>query len=154
MRSMTVAMLALPGLCAIGHAQEIYKWVDDKGQTHYSQTKPDAAKAVELKVPVAPPAPPAPPAPRPPAAAAGDDWLKQRFDSEGRPLAPQPPAAPAVPPKPPRSISGGRSDDTDASKCNLARDVLSGSLRHHNGAAIDAHDRQTAENDVRLFCRQ
>jgi hypothetical protein len=52
----------------------------------------------------------------------------------------------------PKSLSGGRSDDSDGSRCNLARDVLSGAVRHTNGAPTDKYDREIAENDVRAYC--
>jgi hypothetical protein len=53
----------------------------------------------------------------------------------------------------PKSLSGGKSDETDASRCNLARDVISGAVRHRNGAPTDKNDREVAENDIRAFCR-
>lgn len=43
--------------------------------------------------------------------------------------------------------------DTDASRCDMARDIKSDKLAHSNGMPIDANDLQTAENDIRLFCR-
>ncbi len=43
--------------------------------------------------------------------------------------------------------------DTDKAKCELARDVTSGAVRHVNGAVTDANDRQIAERDIQTFCR-
>lgn len=128
-------LLAAPA----SHA-EIYKWVDAQGRTHYSEGKEHAgkAKAVELRL-SSQPASEKSTTPAPPAYS--DSRRSSRRGSSDEP-----------PPRP-RSLSGGRSDDTDASRCNLARDVLSGAVRHGNGAPTDAYDRQIAENDVRLFCR-
>jgi hypothetical protein len=133
------ALLASPA----AHAQ-IYKWVDDKGVTHYSTDKTAASRAAsarQIKVSAsgARPAPtaagPQAPAPLPPMPAPAA-------------TPPQPAAQPAR-----RSLSGGREHGTDASRCALARDVLSGAVRHRNGAPTDAHDIEVAQSDVRLFCR-
>lgn len=53
----------------------------------------------------------------------------------------------------PTSVSKGREHGTDASRCNLAQDVLKGALVHRNGKPIDQYDLDTARSDVRLFCR-
>lgn len=52
----------------------------------------------------------------------------------------------------PRPLSGGKENGTDASRCALARDVLSGAVRHRNGTPTDANDREVAQNDIRAFC--
>lgn len=126
-------------LAGSAHAQ-IYKWVDAKGKTHYSNNKDDAsrAKVEEMKVTAAP-------SPSPAQAPAPQHQAKQM----------ELPVAPtgAGRPRPPRSVSGGREDGTDASRCALARDVLNGSLRHRNGKPIDQYDLDVANNDVKLFCR-
>jgi len=62
----------------------------------------------------------------------------------------QPPPAPAD--TQPKSLSGGRIEETDAAKCNYARDILSGALLHRNGAPTDENDRRIAENDSRTYC--
>ena len=119
---------------------QVYKWTDATGQVHYADRKDGVPKAEEVKIKLAP-QPPAAPKPPPP-------------------LWPAPAAsAPAWPPpvaqraEPPRSVSGGREDGSDASRCALARDVLNGSLQHGNGAAVDQHDRDIANADVKRFCR-
>lgn len=69
-------------------------------------------------------------------------------------------SAPAESGRPPRgkpppkqaAYRGGNSDN-DASRCDMARDIKSDKLTHSNGMPIDANDLQTAENDIRLFCR-
>lgn len=135
-----LAALLLP---SAGHA-EIYKWIDAKGQTHYSERKADAgdARTVEVK-----------PAPAPPQAAAPkEDW---RAWSRATPSTQTTTgASPSGPPVArPRSVSGGRENGTDASRCALARDVLAGVLQHGNGKPLDQYDRDVAQNDVKSFCK-
>lgn len=127
---------------------EIYKWVDAEGRTHYSERKEDAgkAKAVDLRVssqPAAESSVGTAPARR--QAAPAQSGSRQLSRAASRLLNPED--------SKPKSLSGGLSDDSDAARCNLARDVLSGAVRHPNGAPTDAYDRQIAENDVRSFCR-
>lgn len=135
---LVAALAALLLLPSAGHA-EIYKWVDAKGQTHYSEQKADAgnAKTVEVK-----------PAPAPPQAAAPqEDW---RAWSRATPPTQ---TARGAPYGPPRSVSGGRENGTDASRCALARDVLAGALKHSNGKPLDQYDCDVAQNDVKSFCK-
>lgn len=132
----------LVSLLLAGTAQaQIYKWVDEKGKTHYSNSRDDAnrAKAEEMKirsagprVTTAPPAPSPPPAPR--------YELPTEPTGAGRS-------------GPPPAVSDGREDGSDASRCALARDILNGSLRHGNGKPIDKYDIDVARNDVKMFCR-
>ena len=58
-------------------AHAIYKWVDEKGVTHYSQTPPPDGKAqkVEVKPSGAPPRPASP-----------DGWKQRELDSRARRL--------------------------------------------------------------------
>lgn len=145
---MASACLAVSLLHLTGQA-EIFKWVDAKGQTHYSEKKEDAGKATpeELKVKPQPASTQAPGSSRP-------DWreqeqqLQQRQAQKLRESAAQTSVVAR-----PRSLSGGRSDDTAASKCNLARDVLSGAVQHSNGAPTDKYDLDVAKSDVSTFCR-
>jgi hypothetical protein len=129
------------------HAQ-IYRWVDANGKTHYSDRKDEArnAKIEELKLKSQPISP------QGANSSAGygreqDTTSQQRKaqipkeTSEDTPVATRP-----------TSLSGGKEDGTDASRCALARDVLSGAVRHGNGAPTDKYDREVAENDIRLFC--
>ncbi|MEO7886217.1 MAG: DUF4124 domain-containing protein [Polaromonas sp.] len=129
-----------------GHAQ-VFKWVDAKGQTHYSSRKDDAgaARADEVKLPRQP-------APSPATKASADHLREQNKQAQPR-LAPQKEAESPATPKPPKSLSGGKDDGTDASRCALARDVLSGAVRHGNGKPTDKYDLDVAQNDVRAFCR-
>jgi Domain of unknown function (DUF4124) len=139
----TIALFALwasSALCA-----DVYKWVDERGQTHYSQRKDAVAKTKTVQLKVSAPQPSA----STPAAIlphdSGREW-------KGSPVGATRPAE--VKPVGPRVTSEPRSDaiETNASKCKLARDVLSGAVEHSNGARTDAYDRQVAESDIRLFC--
>lgn len=140
-----LALLIAP---SIGHA-EIYKWVDANGKVHYSKSKEEAgnAEAVELKIP-------SQPATRATDTPPSQSWqsqerlLRQRQEQKQKESSPAPQSDTK-----PRSLSGGREDGTDASRCALARDVLSGAVRHPNGRPTDDYDRQVAENDIRSFCR-
>jgi hypothetical protein len=127
----------------------VYKWVDANGQTHYSEKKEDAdkAKALELKVKSEP------------ISTQATDPLMRNLQEQERQFktrqgqnqngnSSRPPVAAR-----PKSLSDGRVDETsDASRCNLARDVLSGAVKHRSGAPIDENDREVAKNDVRAFC--
>lgn len=50
------------------------------------------------------------------------------------------------------SVSGGREGGADVSRCALAKDVLNGSLKHSNGAPLDASGIKTASKGIRKFC--
>jgi hypothetical protein len=129
------------------HAQ-VYKWVDAKGQTHYSSRKDDAgsARADEVKLPPQP-------APSPAVKPSAEYLREPNRQKQPQPrVVPEEAGGPPVP-KQPRSLSGGKEDGTDASRCALARDVLSGAVRHSNGKPTDKYDLDVAQNDVRAFCR-
>jgi len=147
-RSILSVCLTLLLESSASHAQ-IYKWVDASGQTHYSESKEDAgkAKAVELKVESQSISTRA-------TNSSAKDWQEQERQFKQR-QAKKPNEKTYGPPVAtrPKSLSGGKSDDTDASRCNLARDVISGAVGHRNGAPVDKHDQEVAENDIRAFCR-
>jgi opacity protein-like surface antigen len=128
-------------------AAEVYKWVDKDGKVHYSERKPPQAgeKVVDIRIPSSPHPtlrPPATATSRSQEASAPAESVKRKEDSGH-----------GFSSSRPKSLSGGKIDETRESKCNLARDVLSGAVKHGNGAPTDPHDRQVAENDIRLFCR-
>lgn len=135
------AALALSTLLTpLAHA-EIYKWVDEKGQTHYGERKPGTAPAATVKIqPSTAALPSAPPPPE-----NSESWLRTPKPAAKAPTRPVEQTR--------RSRSGGRENGTDESRCNLARDILDGSLQHGNGNPIDKHDIDTAKNDVKLFCK-
>lgn len=137
--SSLVAALITP-IVPVAHA-EVYKWVDEKGQTHYGERKPGTAPAAKVKIQPSAAFPAAPPA----QGEKTENWLRPQ----------KPNAKTAAPPAEPvkRSRTGGRDDGTDASRCALARDVLDGNLQHANGSPIDQHDIDVAKNDVKLFCK-
>lgn len=129
---------------------EIYKWVDEHGRTHYSENMGEAAKGkvTELKIKAPPPS------------ASSANSSVPYAKNPGRPHNPyqaqgpkreqfQPPAFERQ-----KSLSGGRLDESDQGKCNLARDILSGAVKHGNGAPIDANDRAIAESDVSSYCKK
>ncbi len=123
---------------------ELYKWVDAAGKTHYSDTKPDAAPAgtKELKVSEGP----APSTSMP-------DWKRKEAEFKRRQAArdwAQQYARNA--PSYPQRQSGGVTVENDSARCSLARDVLSGAVRHTNGAVTDSKDIQVAQRDVAKFC--
>jgi hypothetical protein len=52
----------------------------------------------------------------------------------------------------PRTAKQAKADN-DASRCDMAREIKNDKLAYTNGMPIDANDLQTAENDIRRFCR-
>jgi hypothetical protein len=134
-----ISLLFVPG---IANAQ-IYKWVDASGQTHYSEKKEDADKAQALALKIK----------SEPKSTQEADPLMQNLRAQERQSkqrreqnkVERTPSSPA--PSKAESRSGGYSD------CQLARDVLSGAVKHRNGAPTDAYDREVAENDVRTYCK-
>jgi len=129
------------------HAQ-IYKWIDANGQMHYSEKKDDAgnARTEELKLKSEPRS-------SQEANSSAQYWQEQERKLQQR-QAQTPKERTYRPPvvTRPKSLSGGKEDGTDASRCALAQDVLSGAVRHRNRALTDAHDREVAGNDIRTFC--
>jgi hypothetical protein len=137
-------------LAATSSQAQIYKWVDASGQTHYSANKEEAdrAKATELNVKSQGPS-------AEESQDARESWKikdeainKRLADQQRLEKARTPVAAPK-----PQSLSGGRDNGTAEGKCNLARDILSGSVRLRNGNAVDEPTRKVAENDIRYFCK-
>lgn len=129
----------------IGAFAQIYKWTDKNGQVHYSQTPPpgQAAGAVDFRESQLGEAPPSKPADSPASAAS------RPAPAASAAVAPQKPS-----PQPPKSLSGGKSDESDESRCNFARDILSGAVkRAGRRGPLDDDDRAMAANDVRMFCR-
>lgn len=129
---------------------EIYKWVDANGRTHYSERQEDPGRARKVELPATRQASQATPT-----ASNAEYWQDQERQFQQRQIQKSNnekriEAAAATKPK---SLSGGIEDGTDASRCNLARDVLSGAVRHTNGKPIDRYDIEVAQNDVRRFCR-
>ena len=130
---------------------EIYKWTDAEGTVHYSENKAAAGQAKAVTVQVRD---------RKPSAqeveAARQSWQDQDRDVNGRleklqrkdKQASVTEASGRSP-----SVSKGKEHGTDASRCNLAQDVLKGALVHRNGKPVDQYDLDTARSDVKLFCR-
>jgi hypothetical protein len=134
-------------LASAAHAQEIYKWVDKDGKTHYSSRKEDAAGAATTTMRPAPPPQAGSGAP-PAARAANVDVIRRSAPSEAFA---GPASAPAAVQQP---VTREYPSEAGAGKCQLARGILAGNVTHPGGAPIDAYDRQVAESDVRTFCRK
>jgi 2',3'-cyclic-nucleotide 2'-phosphodiesterase (5'-nucleotidase family) len=126
---------------------EIYKWVDAEGRTHYSESKEEAGKAKAEAVNVKSASPQNTNASPPSWQEQAMQFNQRQAQKQNQATNKQPVAAP------PQSLSGGKTDESDKSKCNLARDVLSGAVEHRNGAKTDSYDREVAQNDIRLFCK-
>ena len=62
-------------LACLGAAAEVYKWVDEKGVTHYSESPPPDRKATRVET-----GPSVAPAPR------ADDWKEKALDARRREL--------------------------------------------------------------------
>jgi len=128
------------------HAR-IYKWVDENGVTQYSQQKPHAKTTEKLKLH------------KQPRSVKTAEEIFQEKEKQRRleverdnALIKKMPAQKKKSKRPPKSVTGGISDGSAASNCALARDVLNGSLRHSNGAPMDANDIKVAKRDVKKYC--
>ncbi|MFN4361667.1 MAG: DUF4124 domain-containing protein [Hylemonella sp.] len=144
-----VCQLALLLSYGAAHA-EIYKWVDEQGRTHYSQSKADAERARGTQVPIRKQAP-----------ASGEsrdywdyvtDKSKQKRRAE---TAAGDRASSDLPDTADTPVTARKRYDgtDDAARCEYARDVLSGKLRLANGERMDEHWLKTAEADIARFCR-
>ncbi len=143
----------LAGICTLlllmpdsANAQ-IYKWVDAKGQTHYSEKKEDAGKAqaAEVKVQLPPPSPPGSSARLP-------DWREQEKEFQKR-QAKKPAERAATSSTKTRQDGINIMDESTQAKCVLARSIMDGTAKRRNGVATDKHDLDVAKNDVQMFCR-
>lgn len=130
-------------------ATEIYKWVDSNGRTHYGERKLDEkAKTVEVKSHS--------PAQQPAELPSQDYWrdqemqLQQRLASKNEANKLQNKSA-----KSPPSMSGGSAkwQDSDQWRCNLAKDIINGSVKRASGRPTTQDDIKLAEENVRAFCR-
>ena len=125
---------------------DIYKWVDANGKTHYSDHKDVAGNAQvnALRHDAAPSAPPL---------ATGPSWQERERQYKQRQARGD--SGVQVPASRPPMLSqsyGSNQIDTDKSKCELSRDVVSGAVRHTSGAVTDANDRRIAQRDIGQFC--
>ncbi len=138
-----VPLLFMSSTC---HA-EMYKWVDANGKTHYTDNKEEAdkakAKPLAIKPALTPTDAPAP----------TQTWQQKELEFQRRRVQGQNEQAQgASGSKKPAQGWGGNQAETDATKCALARDILSGAARHVNGAPTDKHDIELAQRDVQNFC--
>jgi hypothetical protein len=123
---------------------EVYQWVDENGTMHYAATKPANAESTVVKFHSQPKSL------KTPAELLQEKERQRRLAIDRETALKKVATKPET--RPPRSLSGGVEDGSDASRCNLARDILNGALRHSNGKPVDVYDIKTANNDVRKFC--
>ena len=140
-------------LCAPAISQaQMYRWVDDRGEVHYSNNKNDAGKfpTTQIEAPP-PPAQNSTPDPGP------DYWREQEIKFEQRRLKREAEAAKenkaSKAPTTPQPLSSGVPGDTDESKCKYAKDILSGAIKELRGGAVDDYDRNIAEREVQTYCK-
>ncbi|MGE5616300.1 MAG: DUF4124 domain-containing protein [Bacillota bacterium] len=74
---MRIASLVIASIVALGAQAQIYKWVDEKGVTHYGEAPPQDRKATKVDVPSNPPDLKPPPA---------QDWSKKEIEFRKRQL--------------------------------------------------------------------
>lgn len=127
---------------------QVYKWVDADGRTHYSERKPTepGTRAAEIKPP---PPPPDNPAPR------RENWVTASASPAAAPTSPAtaPPESVGLRTSRVMVLSEGLDPSTDAYRCALAKDILSGAVRRSSLRPTDEHDRNIARNDIKLFCK-
>lgn len=131
---------------------EMYKWVDADGNTHYSDKKEDTGKAKVEKLKIK-----ASPNPTSEPASSIPGWQDKESEHQKRLVQKQ--IEQQIEQKEslrvankPKKAWGGDQVETDATRCALARDILSGAARLTNGVATDSNDRELAQNDVRNYC--
>jgi hypothetical protein len=136
---------ALGLLCVVAVADgqaQVYKWVDASGRVHYGDRPPEAAKVEQIRMP--------PPAPA--SASRTPTWQEREAEYKKRKAQPKPWSPPQFSGVSPSKSYYSNEVDTDANRCRLARDVLSGAARHSNGKPTDQNDREIAQRDVGSFC--
>lgn len=145
---LAAGLLALTAAAA-AHGQ-IYKWVDANGRTHYSSSQEGAGtrKVDEVRAQVQ--AQPKSPAAVEPA------WKKQEEEFRRRQAEQAKARKPAAPPSRPQTVNGVPSgqSETDASRCQLGRDILADRVRRGGWKQADADDRRMAQQDVDNFCKK
>jgi hypothetical protein len=150
MRPLCPLLLALCLVTPV-HAQQVYKWVDAQGRTHYSQNKDDAANAKakvdEMTIKLPPQEAPPPTRVRPVAPDKASQPAAKPRNTATRP-GDQAPAE-----KPGWEYSDKR-PETNESRCALARAIVEGRAERSNSQyKTDQHDRDVAQNDIKAFCR-
>ena len=134
-------------LCAPIATAEIFKWVDDKGRIHFSDSKANVgdSKVEALKVT----------SPNLTMNYASDLAQTMNYETSVSKLNSVPVSYQHK--KKPRSAKttkaswGGLGPETDKKRCALARAVLNGTARHSNGAPTDTYDKKVAQRDTRKY---
>ena len=148
MKSWILHAVVLVTLAPLPAHAEIYKWVDADGKTHYSDSKEHAGQEQAQQLKLKASSSPAQAEEKP-----TEYWQAKEAEFRSRRMQKDAAERTKSVAARPKSLSGGIDDGTDQGKCNLARDVLSGAVRHWNGKPTDQYDREVAENDVRTYCR-
>jgi hypothetical protein len=143
--------LALALLGAGGAARaDIYKWIDANGVANYTDN-PDLAGGARVQMLKT--------AAAAPATEAGGDWRQREAEFQRRQqhklMAPgyRPREAGGGAVASANAVHRGGQPETDATRCALARAVIDGAVGHVNDLPVDQHDRDTAANDIRAYCR-
>lgn len=118
-RTLLMLMIATSAYATASMSQQIFKWTDEDGQVHYSESVPEGVEEYDM-VTVAP-APTAPPA-----------RLPAQAESTAPELAPKPPT-PAIPAATPEPVSAMSLEELDQ-QCDAARERAIAPLRQ---AAIE-----------------
>ena len=87
-----------------------------------------------------------------PAASRQPTWQEREAEYKKRKAQPRPWSPPQFGGVSPSKSYYSNEVDTDANRCRLARDVLSGAARHSNGKPTDQNDREIAQRDIGSFC--
>lgn len=149
-RCSSVLSLFLLFIASTGHA-EIYKWVDANGRTNFSERAAVAGGAKTSVVNLQPLS-----ESTPSSIPSAQSWQEQeqQFRERQSKMRSAEQARKTASSVAPVSLSRGKGEGSDDARCRLAKDVLSGAVKHTNGTPTDAYDRNTAENDVRVACRR
>jgi hypothetical protein len=128
---------------------EIYKWVDENGKVHYSDKKPDEDKLKVEQFEIKPP-----PKVMPKNTSPIPSWKQKELEAQQKQQQPQKKIKPekSAVAKKSKKGWGGDVPETDATRCALARDIISGSAKLRNGSEVDANDKKLAQDEIRRFC--
>ena len=130
-----------------GNSAEIFKWVDENGKTHYSDKKPDAEKLKvdKLKIKSSPKTVVT-------KNSAIERWKKQELELQQEQVQKNRTKKSHRVQKYKKGW-GGDEPETDATRCALARDIISGKAKLRNGLEVDANDKKLARDEIKRFCR-
>lgn len=138
------------------HAQ-IYKWVDANGKTHFSDKKELSGKKPVIEIQNSNKSTTQTPAKKDNDSNDNNEsWQKKNEAFKERQTQKEmKEQTNNTATKPPTSLTGGRSDGSNERNCNLAKDVLNGSVKRRNniGKPTDKTDLESAEREKKMFCK-